>query len=123
MTACVHKEAKSIGFMTFVVCLLRMLRAALSSLLAAVCGRRKLVVHTLQVRLVGPSVVGSYYGRGDQVANRKGDFGRLLVLASNHGAAASAGAGACSNRATDTEPTVPPTLAPSPTKQLEELVS
>ncbi len=43
---------------------------------------------------MGPSVVGSYYGRGDQVASRKGDFGRLLVLASNHGAAASAEAGA-----------------------------
>ncbi len=42
----------------------------------------------LEVHLVGPSVVGSYYGRGDQVASRKGDFGRLLVLASNSGAAA-----------------------------------
>ena len=52
--------------------------------------RRALSLHgvVLQVRVVGPSVVGSYYGRGDQVASRKGDFGRLLVLASNSGAAA-----------------------------------
>ena len=46
-----------------------------------------------QVHVIGPSVVGSYYGKGDQVAHRKGDFGRLLVLAGNQGTAALAAHG------------------------------
>ena len=34
-----------------------------------------------QVEVLGPSIVGSYYGEHNPVAVRKGDYGRLAVQA------------------------------------------
>ena len=35
----------------------------------------------MQVEVIGPSIVGGYYGADNPVAVRKGDYGRLVVQA------------------------------------------